>query len=326
MIFRTELNIKPSEFKILHQDQILLIGSCFSENIGSRLQKYKINSSVNPFGTIYDPISLSRILSTIISGQISNDNPPFEHNGIWYHPNYHSSISATSEILLENQIRDITTTSSKYLKSCQFLFLTLGTAIGFRLVETNNIVANCHKMPASLFSRSEISVKEGFTALEKMIGSLIGFNKNLKIILTISPVRHTKSGIVENSRSKARLTQMVHYLQESYPEVSYFPSFEWMMDDLRDYRYYEKDLVHPNEFAIDYIWEKFSEHYFDEETNNLCSTIHGINTSFQHRPFHPESPSFKEFCVKQTEIILQILKQYPHINFGEELSHFQKYI
>lgn len=322
MIFRTELNIPNDPVVIRYDDQIFLLGSCFSENIGLLLQKYKFRSAINPFGTLYDPISIAFSIKSIIEKWIPSQSLFIRSNEIYYHPAYHSILSDTDPDCLASRIKDSTFKAHSFLKETKHVFITLGTALGWKQKDTGHHVANCHKMPASHFERYEITVTEGFHALEQMILRILEFNPSLHIIFTVSPVRHTRSGIIENNRSKARLTLMIDALQKKFPSVQYFPAFEWMVDDLRDYRYYNDDLVHPNNQAIAYIWEKFQDCYFDAETRALADRILKVVKAAEHRPSHSDTDSYRNFCKKQTEEIKIIHQMYPNIDFTKEMAVF----
>ena len=326
MQFRTELNIEASGNKINYETPVFFMGSCFSENIGSILQKYKFPVLINPLGTIYDPLSVERTIEGIINRD-TKPNP--EHfiilDEVHYHLDFHSVISATDRQALEALIALKNSLTQRFLSKAAYVFITLGTAIGWVEKSSGRWISNCHKMPAEHFIRSEISVKEGFASLKNVVDKLKKFNSELKIIFTISPVRHTRSGIIENSRSKSRLIQMVDYIQKNDPDVGYFPAFEWMMDDLRDYRFYESDLVHPNNQAIEYLWSKFKECYFDADTQKMAERIMKVVRASEHRVSHAESPKYQELIARQLQEIMEIRQEKPDVDFSAEEEFFKSH-
>lgn len=230
--------------------------------------------------------------------------------GIWVHPDFHSSLGHTDATQAHTQINQTLERVHDLLKSADFLFITLGTMIGYQMIDTNEIVANCHKLPASQFTKTESTLEECFSILDPLFVQLWDNNPDLNIVLTVSPVRHIKDGIIKNSRSKAKLIMLCDQLVNSHPKVSYFPAYEWMVDDLRDYRFYEKDLIHPNEQAIDYIWEKFGAVYFEPKTTDLLQKIEKINRAKQHKPFNPESIEHQMFISKLHEDINALESKY----------------
>ncbi|MBK9151195.1 MAG: GSCFA domain-containing protein [Saprospiraceae bacterium] len=325
MQFRTELHIPPSQHKITYHTPALFMGSCFSDHIGGIMQKYKFPVLINPAGTIYNPVSLSSTLINALDSVNPDEDLYISRDDIWYHFGYHSSIAALDKAELEKKIMQIQNRTVEFLSNAKYIFLTLGTALYWTDKNTGKTVANCHKMPAERFHTAEISVKEGFSALSLLIERLKDRYPDLKIVLTISPVRHTRSGILENSRSKSRLIQMTDYLLKNFHDIQYFPAYEWMMDDLRDYRYYAQDMVHPNEMAIAYIWEKFRECYFEGDTDRLMGRIAKVVQAAAHRPFNPDSGAFRIFAQKNLEEIKSIQKSLSLTHLDEEENYFLQY-
>lgn len=313
--FRTELQVAPSTIHISHQSTVLMIGSCFSQNIGVRLQNYKFNCIANPFGTIFHPLAIARAISRASSLDYVDSSSLIHSQGIWVHPDFHSSLGHTDFTQAHTQINLVVDQVHQALKTAHFLFITLGTMMGYRMHEHHTIVANCHKIPSSHFTKVESTVEECCAVLNPLFEQLLDINPELNIVLTVSPVRHIKDGIIENSRSKAKLIVLCDQLVNKHPKVSYFPAYEWMMDDLRDYRYYEKDLIHPNEQAIDYIWEKFGAVYFEQKTTDLLQKIAKINRAKQHRPFNPESAEHQVFLSKLHEEIKALEGEYEWLKF-----------
>ena len=301
--FRTTFQIPEVEHKISLDAQLITLGSCFADVVGNQLKDNKLPIEVNPFGTLFNPLSIFKILSPSYT---QADERLYIHNPeAWVHYDFHSQFSAnTKEELSESinqKLSDIhsrLTPVTTAAHTSQFLILTFGTAFIYKLLNPQNYVANCHKMPNSLFEKQLLSVKDickGFAILHKELKET---NPNLRIILTVSPVRHTKDGMAENQVSKSILRAACHYLTTDYQDVEYFPSYEIMMDDLRDYRFYKPDMIHPNEVAEQYIFEKFSETYFDDDLKDFIKIWQPIRKALNHRPFNEKSASHQDFLRK----------------------------
>jgi hypothetical protein len=318
MVFRTELNIAHSGQKIYHKDLILLIGSCFSKNIGEQLHKCKFNVICNPFGTVFHPVSIARLIRYVCTKKTFDKKELILVNGNFVHPDFHSVLShEDAEIAILN-LNHAVAAVQEILAELRYIFITPGTAIGYKLKENKSWVTNCHKLPAKYFDKEVVSEEEAVSELSEAILLLKNVNPDIKVIFTISPVRHIKDGIVENSRSKARLVRTVERLQSEFENIDYFPAYEWMMDDLRDYRFYNSDMIHPNEQAITYIWEKFVSHYFDDYTKELIREINKITTAANHIPFSPDSKSHHDFQQKVRNDIEQLNLKYPWLDFKPE--------
>lgn len=322
MIFRTELSISPSNYHIQHTDEIITVGSCFSQHIGHRLQKYKFKCISNPFGTVFNPVSISRVIQMACTNEKVQSASLAKTHGIWVHPDFHSTLSHWDQKIAVKNINDTISSIHIAIKSAKYLFITLGTSWAYRQKSNDQIVANCHKMEASSFLKVNIDIEEGYKALFTSFQTLMKINPEISIILTISPVRHIKDGIVENSISKARLHGMAEKLMSYFDNISYFPAYEWMIDDLRDYRFYDADMIHPNEVAVDYIWNKFADHYFCADVKLLNKKIEVIALALQHRPSQPTSPEHLTFCKKQLENINELIQKHPHLDFNEERRMF----
>ena len=294
---RTEIKIQNSDWNIGLKDSIITIGSCFSDSIGERLKKYKFNTLVNPFGTVYNPISIFRLLQD----QPIDPDRVVENQGLFLHYDFHSSFRKDNKEDLLKSLDEIKVSTIDKLRKADCLVITLGTAWVYELASTGEIVANCHKVPQKGFSKRLLGLKEIIKAFDGLVESLRPLNPDLKILLTVSPVRHIKDGIEENQLSKSMLRVICDFAVSSYDHVAYFPSYEIMMDDLRDYRFYKDDLIHPTEFAEEYIWKKFMETYFDSETLEFVKEWQSILAAMEHRPFNPGSPDHRLFCQSQIE-------------------------
>ncbi len=313
MTFRTELTIDKSPISINHHSPILLLGSCFSQNIGLKLQKYKFNCSINPFGTIFNPISLAYLINRSVNCIYEDEDSLVLSNGLWVHPNYHSQLSHVSKTEALNLINQKIETTHNYLKNCKILFLTLGTSIVYRWKESKNIVANCHKIPLIHFEKVDLTVAQMVLIVQDVLKALLQFNPGINVVFTVSPVRHIKDGIVANSFSKAKLHVLIDELKNLGSNLSYFPAYEWVFDDLRDYRFYGDDLIHPNEFAVNYIWRKFLMYYFGADTQKIIQELEKIWNDENHRPFNENSDEHQSF-IKALESKKALFKEkYPYI-------------
>lgn len=311
MLFRTELTLPASSFTIHHRHRIVLLGSCFSQNVEARLQIYKFNCFLNPFGTIFHPIPIARLMNYVSSDHQVESHMLVQSQGLYVHPDFHSSLSSPDPSIAAERINQAINEMHLELSKLDYVFITLGTSIGYTYLKTGEVVANCHKIPADSFTKIESEVDIMVNNLYQACSEWQQFNRDIRFIFTVSPVRHIKDGIIENMLSKAKLLLTVEKLSRLLSNTSYFPAYEWMMDDLRDYRYYEKDLIHPNELAIDYIWKKFSEHYFDKKTQTLNLKIDEIQKALNHRAFNPDSEAHQQFLYHIEKEILTLRSQYP---------------
>ncbi len=322
MKFRTELSIPPSPHPINHTDAILMLGSCFSQHIGARLQKYKFNCISNPFGTVFNPVSIARLLEYVCAGQEIDKGSLQWSQGLWVHPDFHSSLCDVDADKATEKINQAIVSTRAVLPHLKYIFITFGTTFAYRQKTTGQIVANCHKIAPESFIKVKLDVGEAYATFATSLDKIKAINPDVHVVCTVSPVRHIKDGIIENSRSKATLISMVEMLAERRNDTSYFPAYEWMMDDLRDYRFYDADLIHPGENAVDYIWEKFSAHYFAPETLSVMQDINQILLSCQHRPFNPASEEYKKFCSAALQHIQRVGEKHPYLNLQENIDWF----
>ena len=320
--FRTEIFLEKMPFPIDYHKKTVFIGSCFTENIGNKLLENKLPVLVNPFGVLYNPKSVLKALEIIIDKKnISNKDLNFE-NDKWFSFNHHSSFSSPNKKEVLNKINSEIDKAHNYLKEAQSLFITFGTSWYFKLIRNNELVANCHKLPANLFDRKILKIKKIVRSWNQLIKKLNEFNPNLKIVFTVSPIRHWKDGAINNQLSKSILIVAIHEIIKEYKNISYFPSYELMMDDLRDYRFYDDDFLHPNSQAINYIWDKFKAAFIEEETVHISKQVEKIVKAVNHRPFHPETNSYHKFLNLNLEKIKQLNLKYPFIDFSKEELHF----
>ena len=291
MNFRTEVFPKDLNNKISHESKVLSLGSCFSVNIGEKLNDCGIQTSNNPLGTIFNPISLFRLIENITAQKALSKDLFVSQNDLFLHHDLHSQFSASSQNELENNFEKISQTAAKELKEASHIIITLGTAFSYEHIKTSAIVSNCHKTPQSNFNKRLLTVQE----IKEAYNAIAPLLSGKQIILTISPVRHTHDGLEENSTSKSTLKLAVNEIVKAHENVYYFPSFEIFMDDLRDYRFYKEDLIHPNKSGIHYVWEKFQNIAFDEKTQVLNEKVNKLKSALKHKAFNPNSEEHLQF-------------------------------
>jgi hypothetical protein len=299
--FRTIIIPQKPGFTISHRDQLVSIGSCFSENIGQRFGNYKFNININPFGQQYNPHSIAIAIEQLITPTTYAIENLVEHNEQYHSFNHHGSFSKSTA---EETLVGINTgllKAAEDLKQASVLFLTFGTAHVFKLKETGKIVSNCHKLPGNMFEMELMRPEQIISTLQTVFGRLKKFNPNLKIVLTVSPVRYFAFGAYENSVSKSHLFTAIHALQQANPGLYYFPAYELVMDDLRDYRFFADDMLHPNQQALDYVWDSLANTFFDTKTTHLLQQIEEVLQALNHRPRNPNSTAHKKFVEKNLE-------------------------
>lgn len=267
------------------------MGSCFAQRIGQRLSDARFRTQVNPMGIVFNPVSLARLLTSAASpGQ---ESELIHHLEQWHSLDYHSNFSDPNPEVVTESIEMAQMLTGRHLEQADVLILTLGTAYAYRWKETWEVVNNCHKLPANQFEKCLLGVEECTKALEQAISQWRQRNPKLRVLLTVSPVRHIKDGIAENNLSKSILRLVCHNLAQANPEVAYFPAFEILNDDLRDYRFYQDDLIHPTTFAEDYIWEKFAKAAFTPETEHLLTLWQSAQQALAHQPFSPHFAGYR---------------------------------
>lgn len=304
----TQISLPKAGFSFSYEDHILMMGSCFANNIGRKLEENKFNTDINPFGTLYNPLSIAQGLQRLLYPTPFGEKDIFQYEGIYHSFSHHSAFSATSKDDCLDQINKRLTQSAVFLQSATRLIITLGTAFVYRLKTNNEVVSNCHKLPESMFKREKLSIETITDKWDSLQESIWKINPNLNILFTISPIRHWKDGAHENQLSKATLLLAVDKLQKKFPkQIAYFPAYEILMDELRDYRFYADDMLHPSPLAIDYIWQRFTETFLTKETTRLLKEWNEILKAINHKPFQPESEAYKRF-------LLQTLLKMEHIN------------
>ena len=300
MELRSNFNLTPSTDKIKYSDSLFFIGSCFSDNISNTLEKRKFNTRSNPFGILYNPISVFENLENILSKKIYTEKNLFLKDEIWNCFEFHSDMSGTNKTAVLENISLSIKNNYKFLAKTKMLFITFGTAWVYE--KDHKVVANCYKINSQKFTKRLLSIDEIYTKGKSLIQQIKSLNKDITIVFTVSPVRHLKDGFTENNQSKSSLILAIKKICDNLENTSYFPAYELLMDDLRDYRFFEEDFIHPNKLAISYILAKFDEHYFGPKTLDTIKNIEKINSSLNHSVRFNETKShidFKEILLKK---------------------------
>ncbi len=322
MQFMTPINIKPLDPAINYRNKLLLIGSCFTEHIGNYLAEVKLNVLQNPNGILFDPISVCNSLISYIQNKQYSADELFTLNEGWHSWQHHSRFSKPDKDESLQMINQSQQTAHLFLKQTDWLIITLGSSFVYQLVENGKPVANCHKAPPQTFNKHLSTIEDIITKFDETIHQLFQFNQHLKIIFTISPVRHLRDGVVDNNRSKARLIEAVHHLVKKFDRLYYFPAYELVVDVLRDYRFYDVDMAHPNYAATQFVLEKFSESCLNEEAQQLSEEIKKLVIARNHKPFNAKSNQHKQFLQSQLQRTKQLQDKYPFLDFKRELEYF----
>ena len=323
-LFRTPIEIPDFEPKISYGSKLMLIGSCFTENIGNLLLSHRFNTVVNPFGIVYNPASIASNLAMLMEKKQFTETDLNFYNELWFSFYHHSDFSSIAAADCLTNINNTIEKSSEFLSSADYLILTLGTSWIYQFRQTGQLVNNCHKMPSSLFDRTLLNVDDIKKSLSETLQKLNEFNPKLRIILTVSPVRHWKDGAVANQISKSTIIIACHQLMQRFEQVSYFPAYEIMMDELRDYRFYASDMLHPNQIAVDYIWDCFVEKFLNKEARNAMELVKKIVSARNHLPLFPESKNFNKFVQISIRQIQNIQNQFPAVDLTADMNYFQK--
>ena len=316
MDFTTKVPIPQSKFPIDYQSKILSFGSCFAENMASKFDYYKFQNSYNPFGILFHPLAIENSISRIINLELFEEKDLFFNNERWHNFELHSDLSKPDKESLLKEINELLIVANKQIKEATHCIITYGTSWVYRNKQSNKIVANCHKVPQTNFDKELLLVSDIEKAIQNTIDLVEKVNPNCNLIFTISPVRHIKDGFVENQQSKANLIAALHATVASKNAPStYFPSYEIMMDELRDYRFYAEDLLHPSQVAIDYIWERFVESSVADGAIITMNEVEAIQRDLSHRPFNTSSESYKKFQIQLESKINNVKSKFPFMNF-----------
>lgn len=316
MQFRTAIPISENQFSIDYHSEILSLGSCFAVNIAAKLEYYKFQNSCNPFGIIFNPVSIEKLIERAVHKRFFAEKDIFFHNDLWHCFEVHSELSNPDKAIFLNLLNElVVATHQQIIQSTHFL-ITYGTAWVYRNKESNQIVANCHKVPQKQFTKELLTIGRIQKAIQNTIELIQSVNPKAKFMLTVSPVRHIKDGFVENQLSKAHLISAIHSVGNlQLITYNYFPGYEIMMDELRDYRFYAEDMLHPNQVAIDYIWQRFKETSVSKSALIVLEKIGNIQSGLNHRPFNPDSESHQNFLAKMHKKIADVCSQYPFMKF-----------
>ncbi|WP_024982006.1 GSCFA domain-containing protein [Flavobacterium succinicans] len=318
MLLSTPISISKSNFPIDYQSKMVLMGSCFAENIGNKFQYFKFNTLVNPFGIIFNSVSIEKMIERVVLQKTFSKEDIFYHNERWHSYEVHSDCSTDDPEALLNNLNQLLSETKKQLQEATHFIITYGTSWVYRHIETNAIVANCHKVPQKQFTKELLSIDKIQKSIQNTISLITILNPKCNFIFTVSPVRHLKDGFVENQVSKAHLIAAIHdNLKTEHLELNtdYFPSYEIMMDELRDYRFYADDMIHPSPMAIDYIWERFTATQIDANAIATMELVQTIQKGLAHRPFNPNSESHQKFEANLKEKIATLEAQYSFVKF-----------
>ncbi|MAL58705.1 MAG: GSCFA domain-containing protein [Flavobacteriaceae bacterium] len=315
MNLQTQIPLSPKEPQINYQSKVVLMGSCFTENIGGKLDYFQFQNIQNPFGVIFNPVSIEKLIFRALHDDFYTENDVFQHNGLWHCYEVHSSLSMVNKSEFLNRINLQLSHFKTYLFQASHMIFTLGSAWVYLHRKTSQIVANCHKVPQKEFSKVLLSVDIISKSLQNCVSEISEVNPKVTFIFTVSPVRHIKDGFIENTLSKSHLLSAVHPSISVIEHAHYFPSYELMMDELRDYRFYKEDMLHPNEVAIQYIWEKFNRVWISAETTHLQNEIATIHKGLKHKPFNPDSEEHSVFQKNLQKSIEKLQKELPWIQF-----------
>ena len=323
--FRTPVKVLPSGNKIGYQKSVFFLGSCFSENMGTKLAEAKFKVIINPFGIVYNPMSVKTCITRLLSGKPYEKSELFQYNDLCGSFDHHSRFSHPETDVCLQKINDEFNNAAKRLRDADFLFITFGTSYVYSLKSDQRIVSNCHKFPADIFEHTRLSVDEIVKEYKPLLETLFRSNTKLKVVFTVSPIRHWKDGAHENSLSKSILLLAVDKICSQFPDTFYFPSYEIMMDDLRDYRFYDEDMLHPNKIAISYIWNRFRECFMDHDTLTIMKEVEKVVQASNHKPFNTNTESFITFARQILDKIIFLRDQYS-IDFVNEEQHFRSFV
>ena len=318
----TPVHPSPYETKITYADAIIMAGSCFAEHINEKMLRYKYDVLSNPFGILFNPVSIARSFERIANHEFYQDSELIFHDGLYHSLDHHGSYSGKDKTTVLNSINSAMEKAAKYLSSCKFVFVSLGSAKVHRYRETSAIAGNCHKIPQSSFDSYRLTVDECIAAIERTVKAIRKNLQDVHIIWTVSPVRHLKDGVEENQRSKATLILAIDQHLKDKQNEAYFPAYEIMMDSLRDYRFYERDLTHPSSLAVDIIWDIFEDTYLDPQDKSNRVLIEKVRRAMEHRIIHDNKEALKSFADAQLKQIDLLANQYPKMDWREERQYF----
>lgn len=324
MQFSLQPDIKPFPASIEYTDNILLIGSCFTEHISERLAQHKFKVYANPHGILFNPLSVADSLERYVSGTEYAENDLFYLNELWNSWAHHTRFSHTDKMQALHLINQSLQEASWCIKKAKWVIITLGSAFQYYLKENNRPVANNHRAPGQWFEKRLLSTDVIRQRLQQSMDHIIRINPAVHFLFTISPVRHIRDGVVDNNRSKARLIEAVHSLCENNEHAYYFPAYELVIDILRDYRFYDIDFVHPNYSATQYVWEWFVKACMNENTRQVMENVNSLVTAKKHRPRFPETAAHRKFLNNHLLKTQALMKEYPYLDLKEEEAYFNQ--
>ena len=316
MNFTTQIPIPKTSNPIDYNSRIVSLGSCFAKNIAEKFEYFKFQNIVNPFGIIFNTVSIERIVNRIVNQELFTENDIFFHNDLWHCYEVHSELSNPDKDEFLNNLNEIIESTNQQISKATHIIITYGTSWVYRNIDTNEIVANCHKVPQKQFTKELLSVETNARAIKNTIDLITNINKNAKFIFTVSPVRHIKDGFLENNISKLQLLSAIYQtINHQPPTINYFPSYEILLDELRDYRFYSQDMLHPNQLAIDYIWQRFFQTQISESIYSVMEDVCSIQKDLAHKPFNPNSEKHQHFLSKLRDKIAKLVVEYPFMKF-----------
>ncbi|MEN8116953.1 MAG: GSCFA domain-containing protein [Bacteroidota bacterium] len=321
--FQTIVDVPKFSWKTGYENKNLFMGSCFTENVGNNLTALKYDADINPFGILYNPTSVANGLEILLNKKVLNKNDLVRHNELWHSFSHHGRFSSPDVDVTLDNINSRIQSSSTFLKEAGFLFITFGTAWIYRYRKTNRVVSNCHKIPAGEFIRERLSVKEITEKFVWLLNEIWRQNADLKVIFTVSPIRHWKDGAIENQRSKASLLLAVEQIidETGKERCAYFPSYEIVMDELRDYRFYAEDMLHLSDVAVNHIWDIFEESLIDKESREVAKRVQKIINAVNHRPINKNSKEYFNFLTQVLKKIDDLETKRPYLNFTLEKEY-----
>ena len=328
-----DINIPAPAQTVSYQQPIMLVGSCFTEHIGNSLQEMKFEVMQNPNGILFDPQSVAASLVSYVQNKQYRESDLFLMNEVWQSWQHHSRFSGINKAEVVSMINASQQAAHDFLKKAEWLVITLGSSFSYRITETvpegqrtnagpEGAVANCHRAPSQWFRKHMMTIEETKSVLDNALHQVRYFNPAIKTIFTISPVRHLRDGVIDNNRSKARLLEVVHHLVNKFDRLYYFPAYELVIDVLRDYRFYDIDMAHPNYPATQFVLEKFMTHFVDEPSQQLAAELKKLSIARRHKPFHPQTEAHQKFLQSQLLKAQELQSQFPFLDLSDELNYF----
>ena len=315
MHFSTQVPTALSNNPIDYNSRIFLLGSCFAQHMAQKFERYRFISHVNPFGILFQPTAIEAFIGHCLLQKKFSQDDVFEQHGIWHHYDAHSALDGFSANEVCDSLNIAARAGEAQLTSATHIIITLGTAWVYRHKASGNYVANCHKVPQREFDKELLSVERIGESLDKILLMIAKINRTAQVIFTVSPVRHLRDGFVQNQRSKSNLIAALHPTIEKHPNTHYFPAFEIVMDELRDYRFYAPDMIHPNSVAIDYIWERFGQAFIAEDARSTAAEVEAVVRGLEHRPFNPDTVQHRNFMASLAQKIAALQSRFAHMKF-----------